>query len=149
MDEVPSARAVLERPGSDDGCEATVFLVKNPDADFPRELHPDIWDHFARNLPEGGEISDDVPQKHKREGAFAKIVLVGLSLSEALQWVRRTKAWYFERVVPEPLKRAERKRRRRRRQQLRAARRCVRHSARLECHQHRRNFHYGLSQVRA
>lgn len=135
MSDVPSARAVLARIGPAVGRKATVYLVANPDADFPRELRPDLFAYFGENLPPNGEITEHVPKRLQREGAFAKIVLVGITPNQALQLVRRIKVWFFEHMVPDSLKRAEKHRRKNRRRTIVECNRRNRHNGRRWCQQ--------------
>lgn len=130
-----SASAVTPCPGPSDGNRTTVYLVGA--ADLPRDLLPDIVDHFERHLPEGAELSTEVARKMAVRGAFAKIVFTGIvrTMTEAIRLSQRVKSWFFQRFAPDPVKSAERRRRRARRAAIVETRRRSRRAGRSYCRQ--------------
>lgn len=137
MRDVHPAQAVGERVGAADGHATTLYLHAQPGCgwEFPRELRPRLCDFMAAKLPDGAVVSEEVSNRKKREGAFVKIVLSGYRPKEALALVRRVKAWFFEYVVPEPLKRDQNRARRTRRARREAVNRRTRFNGRRWCHQ--------------
>ena len=133
--DVPSVHAVTPYPGPSDGHELVVNLKMDPS--LPRELLPDLIDHYERTLPRGAVLSEDVSWKLRCQGVFAKIVFAGVrSMTEALQQARQLTNWFFQCLAPNSVKRAEKCRRQTRSVHKTQCKRRSRYESRHWCRQY-------------
>jgi len=144
----PSHRAVDERIIAANGRSTTIALIDNPGAGFPRELRQDLCEFVAFHLRKeegvtGARVTDDVNRRIRQHGGFATIDVFGLLPTQALEAIRRIKAWFLQSKAPRSEKRLEKRRRKHRQLVMAQSKRQNRYGGRRLCRSDRQRWRTG------